>query len=229
MGAKDLSGSRFGKLVAVEDVGVGSTGSRLWKCQCDCGETKVVAANRLVTGHTKSCGCGRNVSHLEGRTFGRLCVLEKSGRSEKGSVIYKCLCTCGSIVFVKSHLLKNGGVRSCGCLKRESTIKNNRLRLVAVSHVTHGGTGTRLYSIWRGMKNRCYRKSNQAYPHYGGRGIFICDDWLNDFAVFRKWALANGYENNLTIDRINNDDGYCPENCRWVTMKVQARNRRNTK
>lgn len=90
----------------------------------------------------------------------------------------------------------------------------------------HGGTGTRLYHIWRGMLQRCYCRSNKQWPDYGGRGIAICDEWVNSFAAFRDWANAHGYSDSLTIDRQDNNGDYCHVNCRWTTAKVQCNNRR---
>src|SRR5690606_10465631 len=92
---------------------------------------------------------------------------------------------------------------------------------------THGLRDHKLYGVWRSMKQRCTQKSHYAYKDYGGRGIKICDEWIDDFKAFYDWSMSNGYEEGLTIDRINNDDGYSPENCRWTTMRVQNTNKRN--
>lgn len=94
--------------------------------------------------------------------------------------------------------------------------------------ITHGKSNTRLYGIYRGMWCRCYNKNHEHYNQYGGRGITICDEWLHDFMNFYKWAINNGYDDNLTIDRIDNNKGYSPNNCRWVNQKIQLRNRKNT-
>lgn len=94
--------------------------------------------------------------------------------------------------------------------------------------ITHGKSNTRLYGIYRGMWRRCYNKNHEHYNQYGGRGITICDEWLHDFMNFYKWAINNGYDDNLTIDRIDNNKGYSPNNCRWVNQKIQVRNRKNT-
>ena len=93
----------------------------------------------------------------------------------------------------------------------------------------HGGKHTRLYTIWSGMKSRCYNKKDSHYPRWGGRGIRICSEWLLDFDNFRQWSLHNGYADNLTIDRINNDGNYCPTNCRWVTIAEQNNNQRTNR
>lgn len=98
---------------------------------------------------------------------------------------------------------------------------------MAGNNIKHNKSHTRLYSIWNGMKTRCYRTYHQSYSNYGGRGIKVCEEWYDDFEAFEKWALSNGYTDNLSIDRIDNDGNYCPENCRWVTRAQQNANKRH--
>lgn len=149
-----------------------------------------------------------------GKRFGKLIVLEKTTKRDHRHIVYKCLCDCGRITYASGNKLKRGNTKSCGCLKN-------------INHyATHGQTGTRLYSIWLGIKKRCYCKSNKDYQYYGARGISACDEWLNDFQAFYKWAMENGYRDDLTIDRIDNDGNYEPSNCRWVDMKTQNNNQR---
>lgn len=157
---------------------------------------------------------------LTGRRFGRLIVIERCGCTPHGDVKWKCLCDCGCDAVVIGASLKNGSTKSCGCLLRE-TIGNVKL--------SHGCSRTRLYKVWLHMKDRCYNRSNKNYHRYGGRGITVCDEWRNDFGKFQEWAMANGYDENApfgqcTIDRIDNDKGYRPDNCRWADMKVQRNN-----
>lgn len=162
-------------------------------------------------------------SDLSGIKFGKLTVIEKIGVTNEGKrgsrSVWLCECECGNKKEVERNRLTTGNTKSCGCLEHETKVK---------MHTKHGMAKTRLWNIWCGMKDRCYRKNNQDYSHYGGRGITVCEEWREDFQKFSDWSMANGYAENLTIDRINTDGNYEPSNCRWATRKEQTRNRRNT-
>lgn len=220
----DMAGMRFGLLTVIKESGRTSYGKIQYLCKCDCGNEIVVTGNRLQQGVTKSCGClkhrtGPGFKDLTGKRFGRLTVIKRvqnQGRATR----YECICDCGNHTFVKGSNLTQGKQISCGCAHHKPP-KNK----------THGLKNTRLYNVWLLMKNRCYNQKSLSFPDYGGRGITVCDEWIHDFQAFHDWAFSHGYNENApkgqcTIDRINNDEGYKPDNCRWVDRKVQNNNRR---
>lgn len=154
---------------------------------------------------------------LTGQTFGRLSVLKKVRAVRRPR--WACVCECGVHVVVAGTSLRGGQTSSCGCLQRDRTSQ---------ASITHGQSKTPLYRVWHGMRARCLDAKHKDYRHYGGRGIKPAPEW-DAFEAFRDWATKAGYAAGLTIDRIDNDGPYEPANCRWVTLKEQARNKRNNR
>lgn len=152
-----------------------------------------------------------------GMTFNALTVESVSAdRHGTNRYFLRCKCECGNYIDVLPYQLKNNSVKSCGCWRK----KNH--------HKTHGYYGTSIYNVYRGILQRCYNKNNKSYGRYGGRGITVCKEWRDSADAFIQWAYDNGYEQGLSIDRIDVNGNYCPSNCRWTTMKAQSRNRRDT-
>lgn len=166
--------------------------------------------------------------------FGRLTVLGNPKTKNK-KTYWLCECECGTKKFIRADSLKGGSIQSCGCLHKEISKKQGRelyekfLKYADKHSIKHGLSQHRLYNIWENIKTRCYNSKSSFYCYYGARGIIMCDEWLNDFENFYKWSISNGYKNNLSIDRINNNGNYEPLNCRWVDKYIQANNKRNNR
>ena len=163
---------------------------------------------------------------LTGKRFGWLLVMEEDGKDGRGEIRWRCKCDCSTEVTVVSSALRTGNTKSCGCYRKMFS---------KTATVKHGGARSsgheRLYAVYNDMKARTRNPNHISYRYYGALGVIICEEWLNSYEAFREWAFANGYtpdapRGQCTLDRIDPTGNYCPENCRWVDMGVQNKNKR---
>ncbi|MFZ9327586.1 MAG: hypothetical protein ACO24H_09070 [Polynucleobacter sp.] len=220
-------GKKFGMLEILEFLPFVSGEHRCVLCRCDCGKIKEARWDRLKNGSVRSCGCliskvrigvekPKTASNLAGRKFGSLTAL-KQEYMKNNAWHWSFLCDCGNVIIRRGALVKAGAVSSCGCARK------NRRKL------THGMSRSPEYGTWSRMKDRCLNPNNSRYFDYGGRGIAVCNRWLNSFENF----LADMGEKpepkgDYSIDRIDNSLGYFPANCKWSTREEQMKNRRNS-
>lgn len=229
----DIVNKRFGKLVVVKfdhkkphKTGTGFT--YYYLCQCDCGNMKIIDRSSLKrTNGTKSCGCISIGENIIGEKFGQLTVLKTdhltprynpNGSLKGHRIFYLCQCTCGNTIVVNRDYLLQSREPSCGCVS-----KDNQRR----AKITHNLSSHRLYNIYHKIIARCYKSNNKSYKDYGARGIIMDKGWKKDFVSFYNWAINNGYQDNLSLDRIDVNGNYEPSNCRWVTSKIQNNNKRS--
>lgn len=215
---EDLTGQVFGRLTAVEpDESLAGAGA-YWRCRCECGNEKSVRAGNLKSGQVQSCGCLRKetvaVTDMVGKRFGRLVAIERAG-SVDDKAMWRFRCDCGKEVVLPGSRARSGGAKSCGCQRSDSAKLMNR---------KHGMAHTLAYKRWESIRQRCFNPKNPSYKNYGGRGITMCDEWVNSFDAF--YAYIGDCPEGKSLDRIDNDRGYEPGNVRWLDRSGQMRNRR---
>lgn len=240
----DLTGQTFHRLEVIKRVDNDKFGRAQFICICrsDSHEPKevVVSGQLLTSGKTKSCGCIKTGKQRDyrahiGEIHNRLKILEygwkpakNPNRKIKTQPWFICECECGNSIDVLASNVLNGHTKSCGCYEKDCARERGRAQLT-----THGESKTRLYGIWIDIRRRCYDENNHNYYKYGLKGISMCDEWRDNFEAFRDWCIEHGYRedidekgrNRISIDRIKNTKGYAPDNCRFTTRIIQARNK----
>ena len=218
---KNYDGQTFGYLTALYR---DPDDANKYVCRCTCGRSVSARISNLISGNTKRCGdtnCITKTDDVTGMRFGKLVAQKYLGLTQvcadgRKAATWHCLCDCGAEVDVPYRSLKTGHTKSCGCYQ----IDVQRAR-----KTTHGLSKTRLYKTYLNMRARCNTPSASEYDRYGGRGIQVCSEWEESFEAFYNWSIQNGYSDELTIDRIDNDGPYSPDNCRWTTCAIQNRNK----
>jgi|688.fasta_scaffold368304_2 hypothetical protein len=211
-------GERFGMLTIIEYLGLFNKAKKV-VCKCDCGNTTTKYYSSLTSKDSKSCGCDILVPLISGTRYGKLIAVEELKNNKSRKRLIKCQCDCGNEKIVSYGNLRSNNTRSCGCLVIPP--KNTK--------ITHGKTRTIEYNSWKAMKRRCYDINHKSYNHYGGRGIIVCDRWLElDGNGCSNFILDMGLRpsSKYSLDRIDVNGNYEPSNCRWATPKQQANNKR---
>lgn len=227
-----LEGQKFHRLTVLERMEYNPVSHGfMWKCICTCGKECLALANNLVTGKQRSCGCLRTEiirqehpelrNNLVGKTFGILFVIKDVGSLGNNTRLYLCKCDCGKEKVYRSSRLVDGTHIDCGCRKA------TEIPPIAIDPRTRQFRGKILATL-HAMKERCHNPRNPAYRDYGERGITVCDEWRNNPDSFYFWAIKNGWKPKFTIERIDVNKGYSPENCEWIAPALQIANRRNT-
>lgn len=216
--AIDLTGKTFDRWQVNARVDNGSSSVVRWHCTCSCGNCGIVRTAKLISGSSTGCeDCKYTQYDITGQTFGRLLVIERAGTDTRRGTAWLCQCDCGETTIVPRKLLVAGHTRSCRCLLRESTAARATKHRGCIDHLKE-------YKVWTAMKQRCLNPKCDAYHNYGGRGITICEEWQNYFAVF--FTYMGPCPPGFWIERIDNDGPYAPWNCKWDTPKVNLNNKR---
>ena len=213
---KDLTGQRFNMLTVKSFYEI-KNGMSYWLCVCDCKNEKVLSVSDLK--NNKSCGCARKMhfTDLSGYENEDILVLSFAER-RNGRIYWNCKCKyCGNEIQRETSNIKKG-LATCKCIHKKRIKKSN----------SKPHRDTEIYSKWCGMKNRCYNQKEKSFEYYGKRGITVCEEWINDFDSFYNWSIENGWEKGYSIERKDVNGNYCPENCEWIPLLEQQKNKTNT-